>query len=152
MDQLQPQPIGDRQAIKELRSMIFVGIQGATVVYPKGFATQAVVRTLLGRLGNLLTIHTTDPFPSTPLYLVVTPEDMRIYSKPLMSSPFEIGRWNKGSYRASIPVGGARLALDLEVERLGRVHVFSTLRGLTSEARPVFDLILKGASGPVTTA
>ncbi len=66
----------------------------------------------------------------------------------MMSSPFEIGRWKKGTYRASIREGGFRLALDLELEGLGRVRLHSGPRFLAGQARAVFDLVVQGAGGP----
>jgi hypothetical protein len=147
MDALRPPPIGERSAIKQLRTVIFVGIEGAAVVYPKGFLRKRFTPQL-GGLGPLMWVHATDPLPDSRLYIAVTPEDFRIFGKPMLSSPFEIGRWKKGTYRASIPESGFRLALDLELEGLGRVRLHSGPRFLAGRARAVFDLVVQGAGGP----
>lgn len=148
MDSMPPQAIGHRSAIKQLRSVIFVGIKGAAVVYPKGF-TRKRLMPMLGGLGPLMTAHTTDPLPDSPLYIAMTPDDLRIFGRPLLSTPFEIGRWKNGTYRASIADSGLRLALDLELEGLGRVRLHSGPRFLARGARSVFDLVVQSASGPV---
>ena len=147
MDATRPPPVGHRSAIKLLRTVIFVGIEGAAVVYPKGFMRKRLTP-MLGGLGPLMTAHTTDPLPDTRLYIAVTPDDFRIFGKPMLSSPFEIGRWKKRTYRASIPESGLRLTLDLELEGLGRVRLLSGPRFLAGQARSVFDLVVLGASGP----
>jgi hypothetical protein len=147
MDAMRPPPIGHRSAIKQLRTVIFGGIEGAAVVYPKGFTRKRLTPTF-GGLGPLVTAHATDPLPDSRLYIAVTPEDFRIFGKPMMSSPFEIGRWKKGTYRASIREGGFRLALDLELEGLGRVRLHSGPRFLAGQAWAVFDLVVQGAGGP----
>ena len=123
MDAITPKPIGQSFVVKELRPLIFVGIEGAAIVRPKGYIFVSLAG-LLGWLGPLLTVYATDPLAATHLYIAVTPDDFRIFSKPRLSSPFEIGRWKKGCYRASIPDGGPSV-------------------------RPVFDLAVQGASGPV---
>ncbi|HEX9094545.1 MAG TPA: hypothetical protein VF990_00425 [Candidatus Dormibacteraeota bacterium] len=147
MDPMRPPAIGHRTAIKQLRSVIFVGIDGAAVVYPKGFIRKRLTP-MVGGLGPLITAHTTDPLPDTPLYIAVTPDDFRIFGRPGLSSPFEIGRWKKGTYRASIREGGLRLGLDLELEGLGRVRLNSRPRFLAGQTRAVFELVVQGASGP----
>jgi hypothetical protein len=147
MDAMRPPPIGHRSAIKQLRRVIFVGIEGAAVVYPKGFMRKRLTP-MLGGLGPLMTAHTTDPLPDTPLYIAMTPDDFRIFGRPGLSVPFEVGRWKKGTYRASIAEGGLRLALDLELEGLGRVRLNSRPRFLGGHARAVFELVVQGAAGP----
>jgi hypothetical protein len=147
MDAMRPPPIGHSSAIKQLRTVVFVGIEGAAVVYPKGFTRKRLTPNF-GGFGPLMTAHATDPLPDSRLYVAVTPEDFRIFGKPMLSSPFEIGRWKKGTYRASIPDGGFRLALDLELDGLGRVRLHSGPRFLAGRARAVFDLVVQGAAGP----
>lgn len=147
MDSMRPPPVGHESAIKLLRTVVFVGIEGAAVVYPKGF-TRKRLMPMLGGLGPLMTAHTTDPLPDTRLYIAVTPDDFRIFGRPGLSTPFEIGRWKKRTYRASIAEGGLRLALDLELEGLGRVRLNSGPRFWAGQARAVFDLVVQGASGP----
>jgi hypothetical protein len=148
MDSMRPPPVGHESAIKLLRTVIFVGIEGAAAVYPKGFTRKRLTPTF-GGFGPLLTAHATDPLPDTRLYIAVTPDDFRIFGKPMFSTPFELGRWKKGTYRASIAEGGLRLALDLELEGLGRVRLNSGPRFLAGHARAVFDLVVQSASGPV---
>jgi hypothetical protein len=104
---------------------------------------------MLGGLGPLMTAHTTDPLPDTPLYVAMTPDDFRIFGRPMFSTPFEIGRWKKGTYRASIGEGIFRLRLDLELEGLGRIRLNSASRLFAGQVRPVFDLVVQNASGPV---
>lgn len=147
MDATRPPPIGHRSAIKQLRTVIFVGIDGAAMVYPKGF-TRKRLTPIFGGLGPLMSAHATDPLPDSRLLIAMTPEDFRIFGKPMLSSPFEIGRWKKGTYRASIPDSGFRLALDLELDGLGRVRLHSGPRFLAGRARAVFDLVVQGAGGP----
>ena len=53
---------------------------------------------------------------------------------------FEIGRWKKGSYRASLSPTAVSLRLDLELERLGHVRLFGG-----RDVRPVFELVVQGA-------
>ena len=146
-----PQPVGHAFVVKQLQHVIFIGIEGAAMVRPKGYMLVSLGG-LLGWLGPLLTVHTTDPLPATHLYIAVTPEDVRIFSKPALSTPFEIGRWKKGSFRASIPDDRLSLKLDLELERLGRVRLVSGLRVFVGSVRAVFDLVVQSASGPVTQA
>jgi hypothetical protein len=114
----------------------------ATLVRPKGYA-KVVLSPLLGWAGPLIARHATEPLPPTILYLAVTTVDVRLFSKPPFADPFEVGRWKKSAYRASMRESGLTLKLDLEVARLGRVTVTSG-RG----ARPVLDLVVQGASGP----
>jgi hypothetical protein len=149
MDALRPPPIGNANAIKLLQSVIFTGIESATVVYPKGL-TKARLASLLGWLGPLIAVHATDPLPASPLYIAVTPEDMRLFGRPMFSSPFEIGRWKKGSYRASILDGGLRIRLVLELDGLGRIQLQSRLRLFDGNLRAVFDQVVQGGAGPVT--
>lgn len=133
--------------VKALRQIIFTGIDGAAAVYPRGLMKVRFMPRLWG-FGPLLTVHSTDPFPATRLYVAVTPDEFRIFSRATMSSPFEIGRWKKGLYRASIRDSGLRLYLDLELEGLGRVSLMSGLRLFARHVRPVFDLVVQGAAGP----
>src|SRR5260370_27032654 len=147
MDAVRPPPIGHPSAVKQLRAVIFVGIEGAAVVYPKGF-TRKRLTPPFGGLGPLVTAHATDPLPDSRLPIAMTPDDFRIFGKPMMSSPFEVGRWRRGTYRASIREGGFRLALDLELEGLGRVRLHSGLRFLAGRPRPAFDPAAKGAAAP----
>jgi hypothetical protein len=146
MDSMRPPPVGDPSAVKALRSVIFTGIEGAAGVYPNGYTKVRLAR-LSHYLGPLFVVHATDPLPASPLYIAVTPDDFRIFGRPMFSIPFEIGRWKKGSYRASIVAAGIGLKLDLELERFGRVRLLTGLRA--GHARPVFDLVVQGASGPV---
>ena len=127
MDAVGPEPLGQESAIKQLRPVLFGTIRGAATVRPRGYMSASLGR-LLGWLGPLLTVHATDPLPATLLYIAVTPDDFRIYGKPMGSGPFEIGRWSRGSYRASIPTKGLSLKLDLELERLGRIRLIFGLR------------------------
>lgn len=142
---MRPPPVGDPSAVKALRSVIFTGIEGAASVYPRGYAKVRLAR-LSHYLGPLFVVHATDPLPASPLYIAVTRDDFRIFGRPMFSTPFEIGRWKKGSYRASIAETGIGLKLDLELERLGRVRLLTGLR--SGHARPVFDLVVQSASGP----
>lgn len=147
MDPMRPPPVGHSSAVKALRSVIFTGIEAAAVVYPKGF-TRKRLTPAFGGLGPLLTAHATDPLPDTRLYIAITPDDFRIFGAPMLSTPFELGRWKKGTYPASIREGGFRLALDIELNGLGRVRLHSGPRFLASRARAVFDLVVQSASGP----
>jgi hypothetical protein len=147
MDAMRPPPVGDPSAVKALRSVIFTGITGAAVVYPKGF-TRKRLTPMLGGIGPLLSAHATDPLPDTRLFIAMTPDDFRIFGGPPFSSPFEIGRWKKGTYQASIREGGFRLALDLELNGLERVRLHAGPRFLSGRARAVFDLVVQGAAGP----
>lgn len=129
--------------VKQLRSVLFSEpILGAASLRPKGYMW-TVLAPALGWWAPYLARNATNPLPPTIVYIAVTPADVRLFSKPRLSDPFEIGRWKKGAYRASLRESGLRLKLDLEVERLGRVTVTSD-RG----ARPVLDLVVQGASGP----
>jgi len=150
VDVFRPPAVGDASAIKALRTVVFVGIEAAAVVYPKGYWRKHLTPALWG-LGPLLTIHTTDPLPDTRIYVAVTPEELRIFGKPMFSSPFEIGRWKKGSYRASIPESGMFLRLDLELAKLGRIRLNAGLSSFSGRARQVFDLIVQSAAGPVSS-
>ena len=105
---------------------------------------KVVLSHLLGWAGPLIARKATEPLPATVLYLAVTTADIRLFSKPPFADPFEVGRWMKGAYRASLRDAGLTLKLDLDLARLGRVTVTSS-RG----ARPVLDLVVQSASGPV---
>jgi len=150
MESMRPAPFGDPSAIKLLRSVIFTGIEGAATVYPRGYLRKRFARGL-GWLGPLLFVHATDPLPNTRVYIAVTPADFRIFGRPMFSTPFEIGRWTKGSYRASIPESGMFLRLDLELEKLGRIRLNAGLSSFSGRARQVFDLIVQVAAGPVSS-
>ena len=134
-----PRPIGDQSVARQLRSVLFSEVLvGAAVVRPKGYA-KVVLAHFLGWAGPFFARRATEPLPPTLLYLAVTPVDFRLFSKPLFADPFEIGRWKRGTYRASFD--GRRLVLELE--RLGRVMVIAG-----SSARPVVDLVVQGAAAP----
>ncbi len=152
MDSMRPPAIGDVSAIKALRSVIFTGIEGAAAVYPKGFLRKRLA-SAGGWLGPLLTVHASDSLPNTILYIAITPEDFRIFGRAMFSLPFEIGRWKKRSYHASIVDSGLRLKLDLELEKLGRIRVMTVgLRMFSGPARKVFELVVQSAAGPVMPA
>ena len=136
MDASRPRAVGNQKAVKQLRSVLFSEvILGAASARPKGYPL-ATLSWLLGWFGPLLSRRATDPLPPTMVYIAVTPVDIRLFSKPGWSNLFEIGRWKKGSYRAS--VNGKRLSLQLE--RLGAVELLCA-----ADARPVVDLILEGS-------
>ena len=134
-----PQPIGDQQVARQLRSILFSeSLIAAAEVRPKGYGL-VVLSYMLGWAGPYFARRATDPLPPTILYLAVTTADIRLFSKPSFADPFEIGRWKKGTYRAWLR--GGRLLL--EVQRLGLVTLIAG-----SSARPVIDLVLEGAAGP----
>jgi hypothetical protein len=138
-----PKPIGDASVAKQLRSVLFSeSLIAATLVRPKGYR-KVVLSHLLGWAGPFVARQATEPLPPTILYLAVTTVDIRLFSKPPFADPFEVGRWKKGAYGASLRESGLTLKLDLDVARWGRVTVTSS-RG----ARPVLDLVVQGASGP----
>ena len=135
-----PPAVGHADVVGQLRSVLFSEpILGAARVRPKGYGIVLVSR-LFGAAGAIMAKRATEPLPPTVLYLAVTPVDIRLFSKPMWSDAFEIGRWKKSTYHASIDE--ERLLLDLE--RLGRV----TVNG-GAAARPVLDLVVEGAAGPV---
>jgi hypothetical protein len=103
---------------------------------------KVVLAQFLGWAGPFFARRATEPLPPTTLYLAVTPVDIRLFSKPPWAAAFEIGRWKKGSYRASANPG----RLDLEVERLGRVTL------LRPSAQTVFEMVVAGAAGPAAPA
>ena len=139
-----PPAVGDRSVVNKLRSVLFSEpIIGAAGVRPKGYLKLAIAP-LFGWWAPILARRATEPLPPTLMYFAVTPVDVRLFSKPGFSDPFEIGRWKKGSYRASAGEATLGVKLDLELERLGRVRVYAN-----RTARPVFDLIVQSASGPV---
>ena len=139
-----PPAVGHQSVVKQLRAVLFSEpILGAASVRPKGYL-KTVLAPALGWWAPYLARRATDPLPPTILYVAVTPTDVRLFSKPGLSDPFEIGRWTKGAYRASLRESGFSLKLDLELERLGRATVTSG-----RDARPVLDLVVQGASGPV---
>ena len=134
-----PPAIGDRRVIDELRSVLFSEpILGATGVRPKGYMKGVLLTILLGWLGPLVARRATEPLTATVHYLAVTAADIRLFSKPAWADAFEIGRWKKGGYHATMRGG----AIDLNLQRLGRVT-------LTGGAREVLDLVVRGAAGPV---
>jgi hypothetical protein len=138
-----PTPIGDASVAKQLRSVLFSEtLVAAARVRPKGYR-RVVLSHLLGWAGPFIARQATEPLPPTILYLAVTTVDIRLFSKPPFADPFEVGRWKKSAYRASLRESGLTLKLDLEVARWGRMTVTSS-RG----ARPVLDLVVQGASGP----
>ncbi|MFI5283329.1 MAG: hypothetical protein ACHQ0J_09395 [Candidatus Dormibacterales bacterium] len=144
-----PEPLGQPSAIKQVRQVVFTDILAAATVFPKGYLKRQVAQGF-GWSGGLLAARATDPLPPTPLYIVMTPTELRLlavsgWRKP----PYELGRWNRLTYRASIPERGAFLKLDLDLERLGRIQVFAGLRNLRREVRPVFELVVQCASGPL---
>ncbi len=121
----------------QLRSILFSEpLLGAAEVRPRGYG-KVIFASLLGWAGPIVARRATEPLPPTILYLAVTSADIRLFSKPPFADPFEIGRWKKGSYRASLD--GRRLTL--EVARLGRVTVTAG-----TSARPVFDLVMQGSA------
>jgi hypothetical protein len=135
-----PAAVGDAHVVKQLRPILFSEpILGAAEVRPKGYLKGLALNLLLGWAGPLLARRATEPLPPTLLYLAVTPVDIRLFSKPLIGDAFEIGRWNKTSYRATAT--GNRL--ELLLQGLGRV----TMTG-DRTARPVIDLVVEGAVGP----
>jgi len=134
-----PPAVGDADVVAELRSVLFSEpILGAARVRPKGYG-MVLLSHLFGAAGALMAKRATEPLPPTVLYLAVTPVDIRLFSKPMWSDAYEIGRWTKSSYSASLE--GTRLLLELE--RLGRV----TLRG-GQAARAVLEVVVEGAAGP----
>jgi len=148
MDATRPQPLGQASAVKSLRRVVFGEILGAASVRPKGLMR---VRSshLLGAMGVGIAMHATDPLPPKTLLLAVTPGDIRIFLKPLFSYPVEIGRWKRGTYMASLREGGLSLKLDLDLDRLGRVRLMSQPGFLRGGLRPVFELVVQFAAGPV---
>ena len=108
--------MGDRSVVKRLRSVLFSeDILAAARARPKGYTT-ARLAPLLGWWAPLLARRATDPLPPTIVYLAVTPVDLRLFAKPPLADPFEIGRWKRGSYRASIGETLLGLKLDLVVQ------------------------------------
>ena len=152
LDLHKPEPVGDPSAIKQLGAVVFVGIEAALKVTPQGLSRVRTLRAL-GGLSPVLeavlpffSIHATDPLPATPIFLVLTPEDLRLYAaeKP----PYEIGSWPKRAYHASISANGR--ALDLALDRLGAVHLDAERR--SEKTRIVFDLVIGSSAGPVGPA
>jgi hypothetical protein len=133
-----PPALGDQNVVNRLRSVLFSEpILGATAVQPKGY-WKVILAGFLGWAGPIIAKRATEPLPPTYLYLAVTPIDVRLFSKSPWTDLFEIGRWKKGSYRAS--ANGGRLEMD--VESMGRI----TLLG--PSAPPVFEMVVQGAAGP----
>src|SRR5438309_1792096 len=101
MEVPRPRAIGNQGVVKQLRSVLFSEvILGAASVRPKGYSW-SVLSLALGWFGPLLSRRATDPLPPSILYLAITAADIRLFGKPSFSNLFEIGRWKKGSYRAS---------------------------------------------------
>lgn len=126
--------------MKLVRSVLFSEVLlGAASVRPKGYRW-ATLSLSLGWFAPLLTRRATDPLPPSVLYLAVTEADIRLFGKPSFSNMFEIGRWRKGSYRASAGKARFSLQLDLDLERLGPVRLFGA-----PDVQPVFDLVVQGA-------
>ena len=139
-----PPAVGHQSVVNQLRTVLFSEpILGAADVRPKGYLRLAFAP-LFGWWAPILARRATEPLPPTPLCVAVTPVDIRMFSRAGFRDLFEIGRWKKGSYRASAGEARLGLKLDLELERLGRVRVYAN-----RSARPVFDLIVQSASGPV---
>ena len=144
VDVPRPRAIGHQSVVKQLRSVLFSeSILAAASVRPKGYLKVAFAP-LLGWWAPLLARRATEPLPPATLYLAVTTADIRLFAKPLLADPFEIGRWKKGSYRASVRQAALGLRLDLDLERLGQVTL-NAGRGVG----PVFNLVLQDAAGPV---
>jgi hypothetical protein len=138
-----PPAIGHQAVVKKLRAVLFSeAILAAASVRPKGFM-KVTLAPLVGAWAPFLARRATNPLPPTILWLAVTGVDIRLFSKPWLSDPFEIGRWKRGSYRASVGESALSLRIDLELERLGRVRLFSG-----KDVRPVIDLVVQGAAGP----
>ena len=131
-----PPALGDQSVVAQLRSVLFSeAILGATSARPKGYR-QVTLSWLLGWFGPLLARRATRPLPPAIVYIAVTPVDIRLFSKPKLSNLFEIGRWKKGSYRAS----AKGKSLSLELEGLGAVELICA-----RDARPVVALVLEGS-------
>ena len=144
MEIARPKPIGHASVARQLRSILFSeALVGAALVRPKGYS-RVVLSQFLGWAAPFVAKRATEPLPPTILYIAVTTVDVRLFAKPLFADPFEIGRWKKSAYRASLRESGLTLKLDLEVEGLGRVTVTSG-----RDARAVLGLVVQGASGPV---
>src|SRR5437588_10606586 len=138
MEVPRPRAIGHQAVVKQLRSVLFSEvILGAASVRPKGYSW-SVLSLALGWFGPLLSRRATDPLPPSILYLAITAADIRLFGKPSFSNLFEIGRWKKGTYRASLRPSAFGLKLDLDLERLGRVTLSSG-----RDVGPVFDLVLR---------
>ena len=133
--------VGHASVVRQVRSVLFSEvILGAARVRPKGY-TWATLSLALGWFAPLLTRRATDPLPPSVLYLAVTEADIRLFGKPSFSDLFELGRWTKGSYRATVRRSALGLKLDLDLERLGPVTVFGC-----RDVAPVFELVVQGAT------
>ena len=121
---------------------------GGASARPKGFV-RAQWFLVVAWAGPWLGRRATYPLPATPIYVAVTSRDLRLFSKSLGLPPYEIGRWPSRTYRASLSESRRSLKLDLELRGLGRVTLS---RGPLFEkpARPVFDLVVQNAAGPVS--
>ena len=142
-----PPVIGDRGAADELRSVVISeSLIGAATARPKGlFGAQWLW--LAGWARPWLARRATAPLPATPIYVAVTSNELRLFSKSLGLPPYEIGRWR--NYRASLTESRGTLKLELQLERLGRVTL---IRGpfIGKPARAVFNLVVQHAAGPVS--
>ena len=145
-----PPAVGDAGVVQELRAVVISApILGGASAQPRGFMKAVWVSWAAGWIGPWLVRRFTDPLPPTPIYVAVTGSDLRLFSKSLGMPPFEIGRWSNRTYRASLSESGGRLRLDLELARLGRITLFRwSLFG--KRARPVFDLVIQNAAGPIS--
>ena len=143
-----PPAVGDTGVVQELRAVVISEpILGGASARPKGFV-KAQVLTAAGWFGPLLARRATDPLPATPIYVAVTPNELRLFSKTLGLPPYEIGRWRNRTYRASLTRSRGWHHLDLDLQRLGRVTLHrGTFFGRA--AAEVFDLVVQNAAGPV---
>lgn len=143
-------PVGQRSAFRKLRTVVFTPIVAAATVYPQRYGFRHAAH-IFGALGRAWALRSIGPLPDTALYIAMTQSELRLYAKSGRSSPpFEIGRWARLTYRASVRDRGPFLKLDLELERLGRIQVSAGLRVFVRDVEPVFQLVSDGASGPVT--
>ena len=135
-----PPAIGDAYVVKQVREYLFSEpILGAVSMRPKGYLKGIVLHLLFGWAGSWIARRATEPLPPTLIYLAVTAADVRLFAKPLVGDPFEIGRWKRSEYRASADGG----RLDMLLTGRGRVTMFGD-----RAARPVLDLVVQGAAGP----
>ncbi|HSS61745.1 MAG TPA: hypothetical protein VLK30_09860 [Candidatus Limnocylindrales bacterium] len=139
-----PPAVGDQSVVQQLRSVLFSEpILGAARVRPKGYLWVILGHAGAWWAGGIARVATR-PLPPTILYLAVTPVDVRLFSKPPWSDPYEIGRWKKSSYRASIRESDRKLKLDVDLPDLGRATIIAD-----RNAQPVVDMFIAGSSGPV---
>jgi hypothetical protein len=142
-----PRPLGHSWVAKELGTFVFSApILGAIQAAPKGLLLVSVSR-LLGALGPLLAKNATSPLPASYVYLAVTDRDLRLYGKAFGAVPFELGRWNKFNYGASLRARGLRVSLDLALEGLGHVSLLTPRYFGAAAVQPVLDLVIEGRRG-----